>query len=153
RGAIDGQAVLASFAIIQLDPIDLAEVHSVAAAKPDGKSGLVKAEAQQIIDASLRGLLKIRDGSDGQLTDATAIVGPAAIAVVEGDHNSTVGKIQTVQTNQGQQNRIAAFAYVFDARLIGKMAEIVEVDVAGEIAAMAKEGETHFALASAHFRA
>ena len=61
-------------------------------------------------------------------------------------------KIQTVQTNQGQENRIAAFAYVFNARLIGKMAEIVEDDVASEIAAMAKEGAAPFALAFAHFR-
>src|SRR2546429_9419007 len=56
-----------------------------------------------------------------------------------GDHHSAVGKIQSIKTNQRQEEGIVSLGDVLDARLIGIVAEIVEVDVACEIAAVRSE--------------
>src|SRR5207248_2597026 len=130
RGVINREAVLAAFAVVEFHPLDLLEINGVAAAKANGKTRFVEAEAQQAVDVPLHGLLKIRDGRRGQLIDAAAIVGPAEIAVIQGDHHSAVGKIQSIKTNQRQEECIVSLGNVLDARLIGIVAEIVEVDVA-----------------------
>src|SRR5205085_7615186 len=60
-------------------------------------------------------------------------------------------EIQTVQANQRQENGIVPFGNVFDARLIGILAKIVKVDVAGQIAAVTNERAAACAIAFPHF--
>src|SRR5207248_2597028 len=112
RGVIDRESVLAAFAVVEFHPLDLLGINGDAAAKANGKTRSVEAEAPQAVDVPLHGLLKIRDGRRGQLIDAAAIVGPAEIAVIQGDHHSAVGKIQSIKTNQRQEEGIVSLGYI-----------------------------------------
>src|SRR5215471_8522500 len=50
-----------------------------------------------------------------------------------------MGPIQIVETYQRQKNAVVALADIFDARFVGIMAEVVEVDVTGQVAAMTEK--------------
>ena len=152
RGTVYGQAKFAALAVSYLDPVHLLQVHRVAAAKTNDKAGLVEAKAQQIVDVSFHLLLEIRNGSDRQLIDATAVERPAAIAVVKGDDNSAMGKIQTIQADEGQEYGVAPMAEVLNAGFIRIVTEIVEADVAGKVATVAEKRAAEIGRASCRER-
>src|SRR6266704_3900758 len=61
-GTVHGQTERAAFAVGQLDPIHLLEVHGVAAAEANGDARLLEAQPEQIVNAALDLFLKVGDG-------------------------------------------------------------------------------------------
>src|SRR5215467_3327458 len=147
RGTVDGKAVLAAFAIVDFHPVHLPEVHGITSAKSDNKTGLLQAEAQQVIDVSLHGFLEFRDRSDRKFADAALVVGPAQIAVEESDDHPAGFK--TVRgSKEGKQNGITAF--VFDAGFVRKVTVVHEVCIACVLTVVVERRTATGAFALAH---
>src|SRR5262249_35658693 len=136
RGTVDSETVFAALAVVDFHPVHLAEVHGVATTKANRKTGLIEAETKQVVGVLLQLLLEIRDGCHGQFVDAAAVVGPAPVAIEERNYDTAMSPIQIVETYQRQKNAVVALAGIFDARFVGIMAEVVEVDVTGQVTAV-----------------
>src|SRR5438874_13404296 len=61
-----------------------------------------------------------------------------------------MGKIQTIQADEGQEYGVAPMAEVLNAGFIRIVTEIVEADVAGKVATVAEKRAAAGALALAH---
>src|SRR5262249_11533167 len=92
-----------------------------------------------VVGVLLQLLLEIRDGCHGQFVDAAAVVGPAPVAIEERNYDTAMSPIQIVETYQRQKNAVVALAGIFDARFVGIMAEVVEVDVTGQVTAVTEK--------------
>ena len=140
RQAVHGETELAVLAIGDLDPLHFPAIHDVVAAEANGQARLVETEAKQIINVALDAFLKNADRGYRNFADPAAVIGPAAIAVVESDDDTAVRDVQTVQSDQRLDNRIPPLGDIFRADFVREAPVFGELNITRHVAAVAEEG-------------